>query len=114
LPTETLESVQNYADHFLCALGRTDYEKYSSTMSLAEYFEYIGMLEKNCYWNIQDMDHLIGTVSVEVYSIMSVHIERLQKAEAMRNNRRGFANAPPTFKCFADLVDKYGERFKQK
>ncbi len=112
LPPPTLESIQNFADYFLCQLAVDDYGKYSSAMSLAEYFEYIGMLEKREYLNLEDMEYLIGTVSTEVYSIMSVHIKRLQKSEATRNERNGFINAPPTFKCFDELVGKYGKIFK--
>jgi hypothetical protein len=112
LPATVLASIQSFADHYMCELGRIDYGKYSSAISLVEYFEYIGMLEKSGYMDIDDMQYLFGTVSIEVYSIMYVHIERLRLSEYDRNQRKGFNAAPKTFECFADLVEKYSQKFK--
>jgi hypothetical protein len=112
LPAPVLASIQSFADHYMSELARTDYGKYSSAISLIEYFEYIGMLEKSGYMDIDDMQYLFGTVSIEVYSIMYVHIEQLRLSEYERNQRKGFTAAPKTFECFADLVEKYTQKFK--
>ncbi len=105
------QPLADFAAVYLADLRENDYGKYSSLMSLIEYLEYIGMLEKNEYLSLDDIQFILGTVCIEVYSVMSKHIEEIRRVERERRVRNRLSRAPDEFQCFADLTRKFAERF---
>jgi hypothetical protein len=70
------------------------------------------MLDLSGYVKTYDIKYLLGSVCIEVYAIMSVHIEKLRLQEAERLERNNLGNAPEQYFCFRKLVDRFKAQFK--
>jgi len=110
-PSKTDAPYEVFADQYLSRLSEQNYAEYSSVMSLIDFFEYIGMLELSGYLKIDDIKYLLGSVCIEVYAIMSVHIEKLRIQETERLTRNNLGNAPEQYLCFRNLVDQFKAQF---
>jgi hypothetical protein len=101
-----------FADDYLTVLRNTDYAKYASFMEMVDYLEYIGMLELHDYIDIAGIDYLLGSIVIEIWSIMSQHILALRDSERRSNASKGLGRAPDEYYCFSLLAEKFIARYR--
>jgi hypothetical protein len=101
-----------YFDREMIRLGTNDVETYLNVLALADYLEFIGMLEDNGYVDIDDLEALMGELCVAVHDIMAVHIDAVRNRNRNLNARSGYVNVPDAYVSFSRLAGKFAARFR--
>ncbi len=104
-------SLPEFAHEFIVALQSTHQYDYFTLMALPEYLEYIGMLWKQKYLSIEDIDYILGMVFIQVASTFKVHIDHLRREGAEMKSRNALRRAPEEFYCLSDLEKAFLKRY---
>jgi hypothetical protein len=105
-------SFPQFAHDFIMTLQATRQYDYFTLMALPEYLEYIGMLSKQKYLNIDDIDYILGMVYIEVASTFAVHIDHLREQGATIKKLNSMERAPQEFYCLTYLEEVFLERYR--
>jgi hypothetical protein len=104
-------SLPEFAHEFIVALQSTHQYDYFTLMALPEYLQYIGMLWKQKYLSIEDIDYILGMVFIQVASTFKVHIDHPRREGAEMKSRNALRRAPEEIYCLSDLEKAFLKRY---
>lgn len=93
-------------------LGAADVETCLNILALADYLEFIGMLEDNGFVDLKELEALMGELCVTVHDIMAEHIEGARALNRSLNAQSGYVNVPDGYASFSRLAEKFADRFR--
>lgn len=105
------EAMQEFAHSYLSRKKSENYEEYLKTMAIVDFVETLGMMVRRSYLNADDIEPLIGMITVAIHDIIAKHL-----AIDIERNRRiyrlqGFARAPDDYDNFVFLAAHFRRRF---
>lgn len=101
-----LQPIHEFADDYLRALVRSDFEAYTRAMRIVDFLEYVGFLHQTKLIRLEELGLLLGGVSLEVYSVFYKHIESINAQSENRMGRGGY-RLPADYLSFTGLVREF-------
>jgi hypothetical protein len=105
------QKIQDFAVTYIEKLQKCDYARYGSLMSLLDYFEFIGLLEKRGYVITEDIEYMFGTACILVCSVMSTYIEKRREKDRAGRAQKELGNAPAELQYLVDFNKKLNGKF---
>lgn len=109
--TTTPKDIAIYFNEALTETASTNFEKYLEVMGIADYLEFIGMMESRSYLRIEDVAPLLGEYCIYAGDVLSEHLATLRSVHRQRALSFGHASVPEPHAYFSCLATKFSARF---
>lgn len=108
---DSYAALQDFAHVYLSAMRANNYDKYLRTMAVVAFLETYGMMVRKRYLKPDDIEPLIGMITISFYDIIAKHIAADIERNQRFNRQRGLSKVPNDYDNFVFLAEYFRQRF---